>query len=133
MMELRVLSTPEDEVMRIALQGRLDLQGAGEIEADFAARTAASDKSAVIDLSEVPFLASIGMRIRQGVTSHGFALNVDPDMSAFDRFTVCGLHDVTMTSLRRVADARDLPMPSHAEVRDTVAVSLIAGSTAWSR
>jgi anti-sigma B factor antagonist len=62
-MELRVLSTPEDEVMRIALQGRLDLQGAGEIEADFAARTAASDKSAVIDLSEVPFLASIGMRM----------------------------------------------------------------------
>ncbi|MGI5232266.1 lipoyl(octanoyl) transferase LipB [Actinoallomurus sp. CA-142502] len=78
-------------------------------------------------------VASIGMRIRQGVTSHGFALNVDPDMSAFDRFTVCGLHDVTMTSLRRVADARGLPTPSHAEVRDTVADALIGGSTAWSR
>jgi lipoyl(octanoyl) transferase len=78
-------------------------------------------------------IASIGMRIRRGVTSHGFALNVDPDMSAFERFTVCGLHDVTMTSLRRVADARGLPMPSDAEVRDVVADSLTAGSTAWSR
>jgi hypothetical protein len=38
-----------------------------------------------------------------------------------------------MTSLRRVSDARGLPMPSDAEVRDTVADSLIAGSTAWSR
>lgn len=62
-MELRVLSRPEDEVTRIALTGRLDLQGAGEIETDFARHTAAMDKSAIIDLSEVPFLASIGMRM----------------------------------------------------------------------
>lgn len=70
-------------------------------------------------------IASIGMRIRNGVTSHGFALNIDPDMTAFDRFTVCGLHDVTMTSLRRVAEERGLPMPSEDEVKDSIAASLV--------
>ncbi|MFB9428857.1 lipoyl(octanoyl) transferase LipB [Streptoalloteichus tenebrarius] len=70
-------------------------------------------------------IASIGMRIRHGVTSHGFALNIDPDMGVFDRFTVCGLHDVTMTSLRRVADERGLPLPSEARVRDAVAEALV--------
>jgi lipoyl(octanoyl) transferase len=66
-----------------------------------------------------------GMRIRHGVTSHGFALNIDPDMTAFDRFTVCGLQDVTMTSLRRVADARQVAMPSEASVKDALAASLV--------
>ncbi len=70
-------------------------------------------------------LASIGMRIRHGITSHGFALNVDPDMSIFERFTVCGLHDVTMTSLsspgRRV---RCVEFPSDAAVRDAVSSAL---------
>ncbi len=73
-------------------------------------------------------LASIGMRIRKGVTSHGFALNIDPDMTAFDRFVACGLHDVTMTSLRRVADERGIPMPSENAVRDAIAASLQAAS-----
>lgn len=70
-------------------------------------------------------LASIGMRIRHGVTSHGFALNIDPDMTAFDRFTVCGLHDVTMTSVHRLATERGIPTPSDAQVRDAVATSLV--------
>jgi lipoyl(octanoyl) transferase len=69
-------------------------------------------------------VASIGMRVRYGVSSHGFALNVAPDMSVFDRFTVCGLHDVTMTSLGRLAERAGRPTPSDAEVRDAVAASL---------
>lgn len=66
-------------------------------------------------------IASIGMRIRRGVTSHGFALNVDPDMSVFHRFTACGLHDVRMTSVREYVDERGLPMPTG--VRDAVAAA----------
>jgi lipoyl(octanoyl) transferase len=69
-------------------------------------------------------IASIGMRVRYGVTSHGFALNVAPDMTVFDRFTVCGLHDVTMTSLQRLAERDGRPVPSDDEVRDAVAASL---------
>ena len=71
-------------------------------------------------------LASIGMRIRYGITSHGFALNIAPDMTAFDRFTVCGLHDVTMTSLQRLAAASGRPTPPDARVRDAVAAALAA-------
>ena len=76
-------------------------------------------------------VASIGMRIRHGITSHGFALNIDPDMTAFDTFTVCGLHDVTMTSLRRMAAGRALPPDT--EIRDVLAAVLIERSTSWVR
>jgi lipoyl(octanoyl) transferase len=73
-------------------------------------------------------VASIGMRIRRGVTSHGFALNVDPDMAAFHRFTACGLADVTMVSLAELAAEQRRETPSDAEVRDAVFASLTAGS-----
>jgi lipoyl(octanoyl) transferase len=74
-------------------------------------------------------IASIGMRVRYGVTSHGFALNVAPDMTVFDRFTVCGLHDVTMTSLQRLAERDGRPVPTDAEVRDAVAACLTRPAT----
>ncbi len=44
-------------------------------------------------------LASIGVGVRRGVTQHGFALNVAPDLRWFDRIVPCGLHGVQMTSL----------------------------------
>ncbi|TDC21725.1 lipoyl(octanoyl) transferase [Kribbella albertanoniae] len=69
-------------------------------------------------------LCSIGMRIRKGVTSHGFSVNVAPDMSVFHTFTTCGLHDVTMVSLAELAAERGQPVPDDAAVRDAIAVSL---------
>ena len=69
-------------------------------------------------------LASIGMRIRDGVTSHGFALNIDPDLSVFDSFIACSLDDVAMTSLRQLAVIKGVPMPSEAAVRDAIALHL---------
>jgi lipoyl(octanoyl) transferase len=69
-------------------------------------------------------LCSIGMRIRRGVTSHGFSINVDPAMDVFHTFTTCGLHDVTMVSLAELAAEQGRPAPTDAEVRDAVARSL---------
>jgi lipoyl(octanoyl) transferase len=69
-------------------------------------------------------LCSIGMRIRHGVTSHGFSVNVAPDMSVFHTFTTCGLHDVTMVSLAELAAEAGRPVPDDAAVRDAIAVSL---------
>jgi lipoyl(octanoyl) transferase len=74
-------------------------------------------------------LVSIGMRIRGGVTSHGFALNVDPDLTVFDRFTACSLPGVEMTSLRRIAEAQGLQVPTDLQVRDAVAAALAEGLT----
>lgn len=62
-MELRVLSTPDDDVTRVALTGRLDLQGTGEIELAFTGQTATKRRAAIVDLGEVSFLASMGMRL----------------------------------------------------------------------
>jgi lipoate-protein ligase B len=46
-------------------------------------------------------IASIGVGIRRWITWHGFALNVGPDLSGFDRITPCGLVGVEMTSVAR--------------------------------
>ncbi|MEU5776490.1 lipoyl(octanoyl) transferase LipB [Streptomyces venezuelae] len=68
-------------------------------------------------------LASIGMRIRGGVTSHGFALNIASDLDEFTRFTACGLPNVAMTSLSEMAAERGVAAPGEAEVRDAVAAA----------
>jgi lipoyl(octanoyl) transferase len=72
-------------------------------------------------------LVSIGMRIRGGVTSHGFALNINPDLTVFDRFTACSLPGVEMTSLQRIAEAQGQETPSDLAVRDAVAAQLAEG------
>ena len=46
-------------------------------------------------------IASIGVGVRGWVTYHGFALNVDPDLSGFDAIVPCGLDFVEMTSIAR--------------------------------
>src|SRR3712207_3967607 len=44
-------------------------------------------------------VAAIGVRVSRGVTMHGFALNCDPDMSAFSNMIPCGIVDAGATSL----------------------------------
>jgi lipoyl(octanoyl) transferase len=44
-------------------------------------------------------IAAIGIRVAQGVTMHGFALNCDCDLAAFDRIVPCGIADASVTSL----------------------------------
>lgn len=48
-------------------------------------------------------IGSIGIAVDHWVTFHGFALNVDPDLAAFDRFHPCGFSGSVMTSLSREA------------------------------
>ena len=60
-------------------------------------------------------VASIGVRVARGVTTHGFALNCDPDLSWFAKIVPCGIDDADMTSLsvelgRQVTVAEVLPV-----------------------
>jgi lipoyl(octanoyl) transferase len=44
-------------------------------------------------------IAAIGLRVAKGVTMHGFALNVNPDLSAFEKIIPCGISGAKVTSL----------------------------------
>jgi lipoyl(octanoyl) transferase len=44
-------------------------------------------------------IASIGVRVRRGVSSHGFAVNVCPDLRWFRAIVACGLRDASVTSI----------------------------------
>ena len=44
-------------------------------------------------------IAAIGIRVAKGVTMHGFALNVNPDLTAFGQIVPCGITDADVTSL----------------------------------
>ena len=47
-------------------------------------------------------IAAIGVRVSRKVSTHGFALNLDPDMTAFDQMYPCGIRDRRVTSVREV-------------------------------
>jgi lipoate-protein ligase B len=61
-------------------------------------------------------IASIGVGIRRWITYHGFALNVDTDLSYFRRIHLCGLKNREATSIAQVTGGK-VAMP---EVRDAV-------------
>jgi lipoyl(octanoyl) transferase len=60
-------------------------------------------------------IAAIGIRVQRGVTMHGFEINCNADLSAFDRIVPCGIRDAGVTSLswelgRDVTVAEVLPL-----------------------
>jgi lipoyl(octanoyl) transferase len=60
-------------------------------------------------------IAAIGIRVQRGVTMHGFEINCDADLSAFDHIVPCGIRDAGVTSLsqelgRQITVAEVLPL-----------------------
>jgi lipoic acid synthetase len=66
-------------------------------------------------------ICAIGVRLTRGRTLHGFALNVDPDMSMFSHIVPCGIADKAVTSLRAEG-----VQASMAEVADVVTARAVA-------
>ena len=46
-------------------------------------------------------IAAIGIRVASGTSMHGFAINVNPDLAAFDAIVPCGISDAAVTSMAR--------------------------------
>ncbi|GAA3232335.1 lipoyl(octanoyl) transferase LipB [Actinocorallia longicatena] len=66
-------------------------------------------------------ITSIGMRVGRNVTTHGFAVNVDGDLTPWSLAVACGMPDVDMTSLERELRDAGLPVPSFGDFARTVA------------
>lgn len=64
-------------------------------------------------------IASIGVGVKRWVSYHGFALNVAPDLSWFDRIHLCGLEGRKATSMAEACGTEVSMEP----VRETVALS----------
>jgi len=67
-------------------------------------------------------IGAIGVRISRGVTTHGFALNVNTDLTYFDHIVPCGLSGVAVTSMERLT-SRSFSMH---DVEDEVASAFAA-------
>jgi lipoate-protein ligase B len=87
------------------------------IQPDAASRCAHCPPAARLAPSKI---AAIGVKVDvHGISQHGFALNVDPDMSYFDGIVACGLRDHAAISMADLLDEAP-PMPA---VMDAVAES----------
>ena len=82
-------------------------------------------------------VAAIGVRVARGVSTHGFALNVDPDMAYFETIVPCGIPDRPVTSLRELLGRRisiqevvDVLLPHLGALSDRAAVEVQLGAFA---
>ena len=62
-------------------------------------------------------IASIGVRISEGITMHGFALNVNVNLQPFALLSPCGIENCVMTSMKKILDQQ----VDAAHVREQVA------------
>jgi len=61
-MELKVIRS-DDDISHVALIGRMDQNGVSQVETKFLASTASRQKPALVDMTEVTFVVSLGIRM----------------------------------------------------------------------
>jgi lipoyl(octanoyl) transferase len=72
----------------------------------------------VVDSQGDRKIAAIGVRVAKGVTMHGFSLNVNPDLTAYDQIVACGIQDAQVTSLQKEL-GREITIEEISEVVET--------------
>ncbi|MCG8634933.1 MAG: lipoyl(octanoyl) transferase LipB [Desulfobacterales bacterium] len=66
-------------------------------------------------------IGSVGLSVKKGISIHGLAMNISPDMTPFTWINPCGMANVAMTSLAKELEGSDtLPIPM-ARIRDKFA------------
>ncbi len=70
-------------------------------------------------------IASIGVHVSRGISTHGFAVNIDNDLDPFSWVVACGLPDVAMTS---IADELGNLNPRHADYDSAAPVNVSEAS-----
>lgn len=70
-------------------------------------------------------LAALGMGLKDGVSKHGFALNIDIDYAPYLRHIIpCGLKDRGVITLKEAFSLESLPMPNNLAIVEEVAQSI---------
>ena len=72
-------------------------------------------------------IAAIGVKISRGIAHHGFAMNVNPDLSKFAQIVPCGITDRGVTSMAQLLESEGQPLPDTAQIHAAVARSFGAG------
>ncbi|CAK9140071.1 unnamed protein product [Ilex paraguariensis] len=77
-------------------------------------------------------IGAIGVRISSGITCHGLAFNIDPDLSYFKYIVPCGIADKEVTSLRRETD---MALPAEEVIHEQLVSCFVRvfgyGSVIW--
>jgi anti-anti-sigma factor len=90
----------DDSITHLALVGRLDIAGVQQIDQEFHARTAARHKPALVDLSQVDFLSSLGMGLIVSCTRalgrhRAWLVLLCPSPQVEEALRTCGMDRIT--------------------------------------
>jgi lipoyl(octanoyl) transferase len=72
-------------------------------------------------------IAAIGVRVQGGITLHGFAINCEPDLAAFDRIVPCGITDAGVTSLSAEL-GRSVPVAEITDATERAVLAVLDGT-----
>ena len=70
-----------------------------DVLADYGVRAGRLEGYTGVWIGDQKKIAAIGVKVSQGITTHGFALNVATDLSLFDHILPCGIPDKGVTSI----------------------------------